>query len=65
MATHIVAEQDAATRVTLSIVAELWDGFAEVGRIEVDIARHLDQRVSITVVELDRSRTGPVEISLR
>ena len=65
MATHIVAEQDVPTRVTLSIQGELWDGFAEIGRIEIDVAKHLDQRVSITVLALDRSKAGPVEVSVR
>nr|MBA2371100.1 hypothetical protein [Chloroflexota bacterium] len=53
MATHIVVEQDAPTRITLSIQGELWDGFAEIGRIEVDVVKRLDRRVSITVVEVD------------
>lgn len=65
MATHIVAEQDVPTRVTLSIRGELWDGFAEIGRIEVDVAKHLDRRVSITVFELHRLEAGPVEVSVR
>ena len=65
MATHIVAEQEVPTRITLSIQGELWDGFAEIGRIEIDVAKHLDRRVSITVLELDRSAAGPVEVSVR
>lgn len=65
MATHIVVEQVAPTRITLSIQGELWDGIAEIGRIEVDVAKHLDPRVSITVLELDRSKAGPVEVSVR
>ena len=65
MATHIVAEQDVPTRVTLSIQGELWDGFAEIGRIEIDVSKHLDRRVSITVLELDRSMAGPVEVLVR
>ena len=65
MATHIVAEQEVPTRITLRIQGELWDGFAEIGRIEVDVAKHLDRRVSITVVEVDKAALGQLEVSVR
>jgi hypothetical protein len=61
---RIVAEQESATRLTLRIETERWDGVAEVGRIEVDVARHLDPRVSIRVLRLEPSGTGPVEVSV-
>jgi hypothetical protein len=35
-----------------------------VGRVELDLARHLDRRVSITVLRLDERSTGPVEVSM-
>ena len=38
---RIVAEQESATRLTLQIEGERWDGVAEVGRLEIDVARHL------------------------
>jgi len=65
LATHIVAEQEVPTRITLRIQGELWDGFAEIGRIEVDVAKHLDRRVSITVVEVDKAALGQLEVSVR
>jgi hypothetical protein len=42
---QIVAEQESATRPTSRIDSESWDGVAQVGRIEKDVARHLDRRV--------------------
>ncbi len=59
---RIVADQESATRLTVRIEAELWDGTADVGRIEVDLAKHLDPRISITVRRLDERSTGPIEI---
>lgn len=61
---RIVADQESATRLTVRIEAELWDGMAEIGRIEIDVARHLDPRVSVRVLRLEESRTGPVEVSM-
>jgi hypothetical protein len=62
---RIVAEQESATRLTLRIESERWDGVAEVGRIEIDVARHLDPRVSIRVLRLETTCNGqPVEVSL-
>lgn len=61
----IAVEQHSPTRVTFHILREMWDGVTEVGRVEVDIAKHLDPRVSITVLRLDERRTGPVEVSMR
>jgi hypothetical protein len=43
----------------------MWDGFTRIGRSEIDLAKYLDRRVSITVLELDRSKTGPLEFFLR
>ena len=60
----IAVEQHSPTRVTLRIYGEAWDGIVEVGRVEVDLARHLDRRVSITVLRLDERSTGPVEVSM-
>lgn len=61
----ILVEQHSPTRVTFHILKEMWDGVAEVGRVEVDIAKHLDPRVSITVLRLDERSTGPVEVTMR
>lgn len=63
-AARIVTEQESATRLTVRIERELWDGIAEIGRIEIDIARHLDPRVSIRVLRIEESCTGPVEVSM-
>ena len=60
----LTVEQHGATRVVFRIYRELWDGVAEVGRIEIDIAKHLDPRISITVLRLDEHKTGPVEVSM-
>ena len=38
------------------------DSLAEVGRVEVDVASHLDPRVSIRVHRLERSQTWPIEV---
>jgi hypothetical protein len=54
----------ACRRLVVRIEAEVWDGLAEVRRIEIDLARHLDPRVSIRVLRHEESRTGPVEVSL-
>ena len=64
MTTRLITEQENATRITVRIQGELWDGFAEVGRIDIDIAKHLDPRVSIMVLRLDDSHTGPVEVTM-
>jgi hypothetical protein len=61
---RVVAEQESETRLVVGIERELWDGVTEVGRIEIDVARHLDPRVSIRVLRVDRSKTGPVEVSM-
>jgi hypothetical protein len=61
---RIVAEQESETRVVLRIEGRLWDGVAEVGRVELDVARHLDPRVSVRVVRADTSQTGPIEVSM-
>ena len=61
---RLLVEQESPTRVTVRIRGEVWDGVEELGRIEVDLARHLDPRVSITVTRLGESRTGPIEVSL-
>jgi hypothetical protein len=63
-ATRIVAEQESATRLTMRIESERWDGVAEVGRIEIDVARHLDPRVSIRVLRLETNCTGAIEVSI-
>ena len=60
----IAVERHSPTRVTLRIYKEVWDGVAEVGRVELDLARHLDRRVSITVLRLDERSTGPIEVSM-
>jgi hypothetical protein len=60
----IAVERHGPTRVVFRIYREMWDGVAEVGRIEVDIAKHLDPRISITVLRLDVRKTGPVEVSM-
>ena len=61
----IAVERHSPTRVTFRILKEVWDGVVEVGRVEVDIAKHLDPRVSITVLRLDERNTGPVEVTVR
>lgn len=61
----LVVEQESEARITVRIQATSWDGESEVGRIEIDLARHLDPRVSITVSRLDERRTGPIEMSMR
>ena len=61
---RIVAEQESESRLVIRVERELWDGAAEVGRIEVDVARHLDPRVSIRVIRLDSGQTGPIEVSM-
>ncbi|MFO7572502.1 MAG: hypothetical protein R6W48_07890 [Gaiellaceae bacterium] len=61
---RIVAEQESDTRIVFRIERELWDGVAEVGRVEVDVARHLDPRVSIRVLRLEHAQTGPIEVSM-
>ena len=63
-ATRLLVIQESPTRLTVGIQGEVWDGVAELGRIEIDVARYLDPRVSITVSRLDESRTGPVEVSV-
>jgi hypothetical protein len=60
----IAVEQHSPTRVTFRIFKEVWDGVVEVGRVEVDLAKHLDRRVSITVLRLDERSTGPIEVSM-
>jgi hypothetical protein len=60
----IAFEQHSPTRVAFRIYKQVWDGVVEVGRVEVDIAKHLDPRISITVQRLDERATGPVEISM-
>ncbi len=61
----LVVEQESEARITVRIQATSWDGETEVGRIEIDLARHLDPRVSITVSRLDERRTGSIEMSMR
>lgn len=61
---RIVAEQESETRIVFQIERELWDGVTEVGRIEVDVARHLDPRISIRVLRLEHAQTGPIEVSV-
>ena len=61
----LVVEQESEARITVRIQATSWDGASEVGRIEIDLAKHLDPRVSITVSRLDERRTGPIEMSMR
>jgi hypothetical protein len=61
---RILAEQESETRLVVLIERELWDGRAEVGSIEIDVARHLNPRVSIRVLRVDSSQTGPVEVSM-
>lgn len=61
----LVVEQESEARITVRIQATSWDGESEVGRIEIDLAKHLDPRVSITVSRLDERRTGPIEMSMR
>ena len=62
---QIVAEQESATRPTSRIDSESWDGIAQVGRIEKDVARHLDPRVLIrALLRLEPScRPGRVSIA--
>ena len=61
---RVIAVQESETRLVVRIERELWGGAAEVGRIEIDVARHLDPRVSIRVLRVDSSQTGPVEVSM-
>ena len=61
----LVVEQDSESRITVRIHATSWDGSSEVGRIEIDLAKHLDPRVSVAVTRVDDVRTGPIEVSMR
>ena len=63
---QIVAEQESATRPPTSrIDSESWDGVAQVGRIEKDVARHLDPRVLIRVLlRLETELHGPGRVSI-
>jgi hypothetical protein len=54
----IAVEQQGPTRVVFRIYREVWEGAVEVGRIEVDIAKRLDPRISITVRRLDQRKMG-------
>ena len=61
----LVVEQNSESRITVRIQATSWDGASEVGRIEIDLAKHLDPRVSVTVIRVDDASTGPIEVSMR
>ena len=61
----LVVEQDSESRITVRIQATTWDGASEVGRIEIDLAKHLDPRVSVTVIRVDDTQTGPIEVCMR
>jgi hypothetical protein len=40
------------------------NGFEEIGAIEIDVARHLDARISIHVRRVNEQKTGRVEVSI-
>ena len=61
----LVVEQESEARITVRIQTTLWDGVSEVGRIEIDLAKHLDPRVSVTVLRVDDTKTGPIEVCMR
>jgi hypothetical protein len=61
----LVVEQESEARITVRIQATTWDGTSEVGTIEIDLAKHLDPRVSVTVIRVDDDKTGPIEVSMR
>ena len=60
----LIVEQESEARVTVRIQTISWDGACEVGQIEIDLARHLDPRVSIRISRLDERSTGPIEVSM-
>jgi hypothetical protein len=41
------------------------DATSEVGRIEIDLAKHLDPRVFVTEIGVEDVRTEPIKVSMR
>ena len=65
MTARLLVEQECSTRVAVLIQTTSWDGVFEVGRIEIDLAKHLDPRVSVTVIRMDEITTGPIEVCMK
>ena len=65
MTARLLVEQECSTRVAVLIQMTSWDGALEVGRVEIDLAKHLDPRVSVTVIRMDEITTGPIEVCMK